>query len=36
MKYAVMFEPFGKFEYVCENDENNFWVTGSKQISWFI
>ena len=30
MKYAVMFEPFDKFEYVCENDENNFWVTGSN------
>jgi hypothetical protein len=22
MKYAVMFEPFDKFEYVCEDNDN--------------
>ena len=30
MKYAVMFEPFNTLEYVCENSENNSWVTGSN------
>ena len=30
MKYAVMFEPFGKFEYICSHLENGSWPTNGN------
>ena len=30
MKYAVMFEPFGKYEYICENDYSGGWAANGN------